>query len=60
MKKKNWIVRLYNEGNKIFAKWIIKDRTEQEAQSEAENEVDRRSQFEDIDDWTMMPHKKKK
>jgi hypothetical protein len=56
---KDWIVRVYNEDNKVIVKWIIKDRTESEAQSEAENEMDRISQREDYDDWTMMPYKKK-
>jgi len=59
MKTKNWIVRVYDEDNKIIDKWIIEGRTESEALSEAENEMDRVSQREDYDDWTMMPYKKK-
>jgi len=60
MKTKNWIVRVYNEDDKIIDKWIIKDRSEHDALSEAENEMDRVSQREDYADWTMVEHKTKK
>lgn len=52
--KHDWIVSLYDSDNKIFDHWIIEDRYEHDAHSEAENEIDRRSQSEDIEDWTMV------
>jgi hypothetical protein len=60
MKTKNWIVRVYNEDDKIIDKWIINDRSEHDALSEAENAMDRISQREDYADWTMVEHKPKK
>lgn len=58
-KEKDWKVKLYNGNDKVIGTFAIKGRTEHDAHSEAENEVDRRSQFEDIEDWTMTAVKKK-
>jgi len=60
-KKQNWIVRVFDGSGKLYDYWEIKNRTEHEAHSEAENEIDRRSQHEDIGDWTLgIPRAKKK
>ena len=45
----NWIVRCYNEDDKIVQIKIIKDRTEHEAEREAESDPDVLNAF----DWTL-------
>lgn len=48
--KQDWMVTEYDETEKIIDTWIIEDRTEHEAEREAESTVSR-----DCADWTMMP-----
>lgn len=47
----DWIVRAYNKNNRVIKKWIIKDRTEHEAENEAMAEL---SYLSNVWDWTMM------
>ena len=49
----NWLVRLYDKNDKVIDKFIIKDRTEREAEREAFGEVNRNSKCED---WTMTKY----
>ena len=50
MKRKtfDWIVACYDENNKVEEAFIIEDRTEQEAEKEAQS-----SGVDQFDDWTM-------
>lgn len=46
----NWLVWIYDQSdNEVDRNWIIKDRTEDEARREAEND----SRISDADDWTL-------
>lgn len=49
---KDWIVRVYDEDNKILASWKIENRTEIEAFSEAEADVIR---IPHQKDWSLTP-----
>jgi hypothetical protein len=51
-KPKNWIVRYYDKRNVLIDSYIIKDRTESEAESEATADMP-----EICDDWTMVEKK---
>lgn len=45
----NWLVRCYDQNNKIVQIKVIKDRTEYEAQKEAESDPDVLNSY----DWSM-------
>jgi len=47
----NWIVRIYDENNKVVDHWIIKDRSEMEASKEAMSEIEHRHP--NCADWTL-------
>lgn len=49
---KDWIVRVYDENDKIIASWTIENRTESEAFSEAEADV---VQIPNQKDWSLTP-----
>lgn len=51
MKRKtfDWIVTCYDKNNKVEEAFVIKDRTEQEAEKEAQG-----SGVNQFDDWTMV------
>lgn len=51
MKRKtfDWIVTCYDKNNKVEEAFVIKDRTEQEAEKEAQG-----SGINQFDDWTMV------
>jgi hypothetical protein len=48
----NFVATVYNRDEDIIKQFIIKDRTEWEADDEAEGVV---GQVEGYDDWTLMP-----
>jgi hypothetical protein len=48
----NWVVTCYNKSNKIIKQWTIEDRTEHEAEKEAEPNIPN-----DVYDWSLMPKK---
>jgi hypothetical protein len=47
----DWIVRVYNDDDTLYDSWIIKNRTEENATSEAMSEVEQR--YVGMD-WSMM------
>lgn len=53
LNEKDWIVRVYNDDDTIYESWIIQNRTEANADSEAMSEVE---QHYVGMDWTMMEH----
>jgi hypothetical protein len=57
MKRKDWLVRVYDKKNKIIGKWIIENRLENEAVREALPDV---QQITGYDDWTMTWTPKRK
>lgn len=50
MERKNWIVRCYDKKDNLIDSFIIKDRTEHEADNEAQALMPP-----ETEDWTMMP-----
>jgi hypothetical protein len=50
MERKNWIVRCYDKKDVLIDSFKIKDRTEHEADNEAQALMPR-----ETEDWTMMP-----
>jgi hypothetical protein len=54
-KVRDWRVRVYDEDNngKIKETWIIRDRTEEEAEKEADSEICHRIPIHD--GWSMSP-----
>lgn len=46
---KNWMVKVYNKNNKRIDEFIIKNRTENQARKEAENDISVKKG----DSWTM-------
>lgn len=55
-KIQDWRVRLYGKNGKQIRTFVIKDRTEHEAQNESFNEVNDSA----VHDWTMLPEVKSK
>jgi regulation of enolase protein 1 (concanavalin A-like superfamily) len=54
----DWKVVLYDENDEVIRTFTIKDRTEHEAENEAQSEVNNSS----VSDWSMskiLPKKKK-
>jgi hypothetical protein len=49
--KRNWIVVVYNKEEKPIGRWEILDRTEREANKEAESDIKR--EFPDFHDYTV-------
>ena len=47
----DWTVRVYDERNNQIDSWIIKDRTEHEAEKEAMADLPQ-----NCDDWTLTPY----
>lgn len=47
----NWIVRVYDERSRVIKSWAIVNRTEDEARSEAEAEIEQH--YPDASDWTL-------
>jgi hypothetical protein len=47
----NWEVRVYNKNNKMIASWIIKDRTEHDADREAMSCIE--TCYPNSDDWSL-------
>jgi hypothetical protein len=52
MERKDWIVRYYDKKDKLISSYIIKDRTEHEAENEAMGDMTY-----ECDDWTMVVKK---
>ena len=48
---KDWIVTVYDNEDEVIAEWEILNRTEREADSEAEADVAR---IYNADDWTLI------
>lgn len=55
----DWLVRVYNSRNTKVAEWKIENRTEREAESEAQADVDNMNQYKDGWDWSMTEIKKR-
>jgi hypothetical protein len=49
---KSWVVTCYSKRNNIIKQWTIEDRTEHEAEKEAEPNIPN-----DCYDWSLMPKK---
>jgi len=59
-KQKNWLIRLYS-GDRLVDKWVVENRTENEALKETESEIVKESQLQEKDfDWTMTVVKSRK
>jgi hypothetical protein len=53
----DWKVRIYKR-NQVVASWVIKDRTERQAESEAMSDIPREcTDYSDDHTWTMMDMK---
>ena len=50
MERKDWIVRYYDKKDNLIDSFIIRDRTEHEAENEATGLMPP-----ETEDWTMMP-----
>ena len=50
-KRYTWLVSVYDAEGAVIDNWYIEGRTEQEAQSEAENQI---PHVPGADDWTLM------
>lgn len=51
----DWILTIYNDEEEIVHQESIDNRTEYEAQREAENFVNGYTEYDDGWDWTLMP-----
>lgn len=49
---RNWQVNVYDYRNNVIDSWVITDRTEDEAEHEAENDVEK---IEGMCDWSLTP-----
>jgi hypothetical protein len=49
---RTWVVTCYNKSDVIIKQCTIKDRTEQEAEKEAQSDIPNNA-----DDWSLMPKK---
>jgi len=59
-KQKNWLIRVYS-GDRLVDKWVVENRTENEALKETESEIVKESQLQEKDfDWTMTVVKSRK
>ena len=50
-KRTNWRVRVYDVNEKVISTWVIQNRTEHEAESEATADVVKEKGYAD---WSMM------